>query len=481
MNRASGEGQHRLPGNRIVRRRLRAQQVIDVPPPPPPVSAPDAGFHAKQFFLAYTALVVVGTILLQLPWATADGERTPLLDAFFTAVSASSVTGLVVVDTRDHWSFMGELVILLLIQAGGLGFMVGASIVLTVLRQGESLRGAMLLQDGTPTMSIDEALRLSRRILRFLLVVESVGAVCLSIYFLQFEPVPRAIWHGIFTSVSAFCNAGFDLQGSFQSMADHRNSWWLNIVLMLLIQSGALSFIVFSDIWENRSWRRLALDVKLVLVMNAALLVVGTVVFLVAEWQGNLGTSAEQRVQAALFQSTSLRTAGFATINFGDLHMASIFASVGIMAVGGASGSTAGGMKLATVGVIGLAIYSVVRGDDNVHAFGRRIGEQVVFRALSVVVLFVSMHFVLTIILSITEQAAGHSFGFAALMFETMSGMATVGLTTGITPLVSDLGKVVLCVAMFFGRLGPLTVAYALQGRQRRRLYRLPEAQIRIG
>jgi trk system potassium uptake protein TrkH len=444
-------------------------------------TAPDAVFHARQFLGAYLAVVVLGAGLLILPWSSARQHWTNPLDALFTAVSASSVTGLVVVDTQDHWSFTGELVILLLIQAGGLGFMVGASLLLTVLRQGQSLRGALLLQDGMPTMSLAEAIELSRRILRFLLVAEAIGTVSLTGYFLQYEPPLTALWHGVFTAVSAFCNAGFDLQGSYQSLAAHSDSWWLNLTIMALIQTGGLSFIVFNEIWARRRWRLLALDVKLVLVLNAALLIAGTLVFLLAEWNGALGDAGHERIRAALFQSVSLRTAGFATVNFADLHMATLFASVGIMAVGGAAGSTAGGVKLATVGVIAVAIRAVVRGDEAIHVFGRRVSEVVVYRAMAVVALFVTAHFVLTLALSVTEQAAGHSFGFVALMFETMSGLATVGLSTGITPAISDPGKVVLILTMIIGRLGPLTMSYALQGRQHPRHYRLPDGPIRIG
>ncbi|HYJ12356.1 MAG TPA: potassium transporter TrkG [Thermomicrobiales bacterium] len=473
--------QGRLPGNRVVRRRVAPQQVIDIPPPPTVEATPNAVFHARQFLGAYLVLVLLGTSLLTLPWANASNQWTKPLDAFFTAVSASAVTGLVVVDTQTHWSLFGEIVILALIQAGGLGFMVGASLLLTIMRQGQSLRGALLLQDGMPTMSLAEALQLSRHILRFLLVVEAIGTISLTIYFMQYETPLKAFWHGLFTAVSAFCNAGFDLQGSFQSMAVHRDSWWLNLTIMALIQSGALSFIVFNDIWVKRRWRLLALDVKLVLIVNAALIVVGTLVYLGAEWGGALGDSVHDRIRVALFQSVSLRTAGFATVNFADLHMATLFASMAIMAVGGAAGSTAGGIKLATVGVIAVAIRAVIRGDESIQVFGRRISDVVVYRAMSVVVLYITTHFVMTLALSVTEQIADHSFGFVALMFETMSGLATVGLSTGITPAISDPGKLVLCLTMMIGRLGPVTLAYALQGKQHRRQYRLPDAPIRIG
>lgn len=466
-----------------MRRRVDAQQVIIMPELRTSTSSPDVHLHAKQFFVAYTLLVLLGTLLLSTPLSSASGRMTSPLDAFFTAVSASSVTGLIVVDTQDHWNLFGEVVILLLIQAGGLGFMVGASLVLSLMRQGNSLRGALMLRDGAPTFSVSEATQLSRRILMFMLSVEALGALSLTLFFQQHMPWGEALWHGVFTSVSAFCNAGFDLQGGFASLVEYDDSWWLGSTVMLLIQFGALSFIVFSDVWTKRRWKLLALDVKLVLVANAVMLLAGFGMILSVEWNSVLqGQSLSTKVLVSLFQSVTFRTAGFATMSFADAHVATVFLGVGIMMVGGASGSTAGGMKLGTVAVLAMGVRSVLRGHNDVHVFERRIGYPLVFRALSMVTLFIAAHFLLTVLLSITEGViAGHVFGFVDLMFETMSAMATVGLTTGITPELSDPGRLVLCVGMYVGRLGPLMAVYALQRRQHIPLYRYPESAVRIG
>ncbi len=476
-------GGRRLPGNRIVRRRVDATQVLTLPEPRRRADAPNAGLHAKRFALAFTVLVLIGSFLLALPWTTETGQATPPIDAFFTAVSASAVTGLVVVDTQDHWNFLGEFVILILIQAGGLGFMVGASLVLASLRRGSSLRDSLLLQDGAPTLSLSEATSLSMRILRFIIVAESIGAVALTSRFIRDEPFHVALWHGIFSSISAFCNAGFDLQGNFVSFAGYAESTWINAVAILLIQAGSLSFIVYGDIWTKRHWRTFALDVKLVLITNAILLIGGAVLFLALEWHYSMAAIEPwARPLTALCQSTSTRTAGFATIAFNDVHPATLFLTIGLMLVGGASGSTAGGIKLATIAILALTVMSTVRGQHETQAFGRRVSTQLVFRAMSITALFLFAHFVLTLALAISEDVvAGKEFGFLPMMFETMSAMATVGLSTGITPEVSTAGKVILCIAMYIGRLGPLTAVYALQRRQQQARYRFPEGSVRIG
>jgi trk system potassium uptake protein TrkH len=473
----------RRPGNRVVRRRIDATQILTLPPPRPRSEVPSPGLHAKRFALAFTILVLIGTVLLALPWTAENGRATPPIDAFFTAVSASAVTGLIVVDTQDHWNFFGELVILILIQAGGLGFMVGTSLVLLSLRRGGSLHDALLVQDGAPTMSLNEATSLSMRILRFMVVVEALGATLLAIRLRQDESVPVAIWHGIFTSIAAFCNAGFDLQGNFISLAGYAQSAWINTVVIVLIQAGALSYFVFNDTWKNRRWHAFALDVKLVLLTNAALLLMGTVLFLVLEWNYSMASIATwARPMTALFQSTSTRTAGFASIPFGEVHPATLFVTIGLMLVGGASGSTAGGVKLSTFAILVITVMSTLRGQQELHVFRRRIAPRLVLRALAVVSLFLAAHFVLTLGLAISEDVvAGKEFGFLPIMFETMSAMATVGLTTGITPEVSTAGKIILCVGMYVGRLGPLTVVYALQRRHQQARYRFPEAMVRIG
>ncbi|MGI8484296.1 MAG: TrkH family potassium uptake protein [Thermomicrobiales bacterium] len=473
----------RLPGNRIVRRRIGATQVIPVPAGLKRQAAPNVQTHAKRFVIAFAVIVLIGAGLLSLPIAVEKGMSTTPVDALFTAMSASAVTGLVVVDTQDHWSFFGELVILVLIQIGGLGFMVGASLVLVSLGRGSSLRDALLLQDGSPTLSLQEAVDLSKRILRFVFICEAIGAILLTIRFMRDESPLVALWYGIFHAVSMFCNAGFDLEGGFRSMSGYQTSPWINFTIIGLIQAGGLSYMVLSDTWNKRSWNRIAFNTKLVLLLNALLIVIGTVLFLITEWRSALADTPEwAKPMVAIFQSVSARTAGVSSIDFAHAHTSTVFLWIGVMLVGGASGSTAGGVKLATAAVVVIAVVSTLRGQSEAQAFGRRVSTTQVFRSMAIIAVFVSMHFAFTLMLAFTEDVAGNSDpSFLSMMFETMSAAATVGLSTGITPHLSDPGKLVLCAAMFFGRLGPLTLVYALTERQRVSRYRFPEAPIPMG
>lgn len=474
----------RKPGDRVVRRRIKASRTIDLPLATRRADAPTPRWHARYFVLALVGIVLVTAGLLSLPLASRSGDSTPFVDALFTAVSAVCVTGLVVVDTKTHWSFFGQAIILFLIQIGGLGFMVSASLILRVLQRGGTTgpRESVLLQDGSPTLSLHEAASLSGRIVRFTAIVEVAGAALLFLRFSEDRPLHVALWHGIFHSISAFCNAGFDLQGEFASLIAYRESVLVNLTLIALIQAGSLSFVFFADLNAKRRWKTLALESKIILIVNAIAVITGMLIFLAAEWNQTLTRVAViDRPLVALMQSVSARTAGFATVNFADLTSITLFSWVAIMFIGGASGSTAGGVKLTTVGVIVLAVVATIRGQQEAQIFGRRIPTPLVFRSMAVVMLMFLAHFVATLALTISQHYTGGEFTFLSLLFESMSAIASVGLSTGITPFLSDPGKLILCATMIFGRLGPLTVVYTLQTRQRVVRYRFPEEPIRIG
>lgn len=480
---APGPPHRRLPGNRVVRKRLDATQVIAIPEDPDHRAVPTIQSHAKLFVGGFLLVVAVGALLLMLPIATERGQSTRPIDALFTAMSASAVTGLTVVDTQDHWSLFGEVVILLLVQLGGLGFMVGASIVLVSLGRGSSLRDAIMLQDGSPAMSLSEAVSLSKRILRFIFVTEAIGAVLLAIRFLRDESPLVALWYGVFHAVSAFCNAGFDLQGNFQSLGRYETSPWINGTMVLLIQAGALSYMVLDDAWKTRNWSRFQLDTKLVLLTNAILVATGAFLFIATEWNAALANTPDwARPMVAIFQSASVRTAGFTTVSFGDVHSPTVFLWIGMMMIGGASGSTAGGIKLATAAVVFVAVVNTLRGETQTQIFKRRIPTFLVFRAMAIIAVYVLAHFVFSLMLGFTEDVLQpNNLTFLDLMLETMSAAATAGLTTGITPDLSTAGKLIVCGAMFFGRFGPITLVYALTRRQRLTRYKYPEAPIRMG
>lgn len=472
-------------GHNVIRRRPHQARVIHCPPTVErsPFATPIV--HARRFALALILIILIGTLLLLTPWATEPGQSTSPYDAMFTAVSAACVTGLVTVNTSTHWTFFGELTILALIQAGGLGFMVGASLVLAILRRGSSLRDAMLMQDGSPTLTLREALDYSGQIVRFTAFVESAGALILTLYFwldtgLSFR---EALWNGIFHSVGAFCNAGFDLSANFQSLVPYDQSVVVNVVIATLIQAGAISYIVLHDVWRSRSWGRLALDSKLVLTINAVLVLGAAAVFLVMEWNHALAeTPSWARPMSAVFQSIAARTAGFTTVNFGQAATVTLLVWLGVMAIGGASGSTAGGIKMSTIGVVVVAVVSALHGNTDTQIFGRRLPAPFIFRAMAVIVLYMTIYFFITMALIISDGSRLEDrFSTAGLLFESMSALATVGLTTGLTPELSNAGKVILAIGMFLGRIGPLSFAYALQGRQRPPRYRYPEEPVRIG
>jgi len=467
----------------VIRRRFNPSQIIDLLESTDRPAIPNVRQHSKLFVLALAGGILLASVLLASPWASRSGDATPFVDALFTAVSAACVTGLVTVDTRDHWNPLGQAIILLLIQLGGLGFMVGASIVLRALQRGSiGLRESMLLRDGAPTLSLREAASLSGRIVRFTFAVEATGALLLFLRFSGDEPLHLALWNAVFLSVSAFCNAGFDLQGSYVSLIPYQSSLIVNLTIMALIQAGALSFVFFADLAGGFRWRRLAVETKLIAIVHSVLLLTGAGVFLGAEWRNSLAdVPLIDRPLIAMFQSVAARTAGFASVNLGDVTNITLFSWVAIMFVGGASGSTAGGVKLTTVGVVALTVVATLRGQAEPQVFGRRLPIPLVFRAMTVIALMFAAHFVATLSLTAAEHLSGNDVPFIAIQFETMSALATVGLSTGITPDLSEVGKFILCVTMFFGRIGPLTAAYALQIRQRTVRYRFPEELVRIG
>lgn len=472
------------PKQPVIRRQRRGESVIDLPPAPKQSKPPQPKQYAKTFAGALGIIVIVGTILLATPWTTESGERTPFVDALFTAVSASAVTGLVTVDTGTHWNFAGEFAILILMQAGGLGFMVGASVVFQLLRRGaRRLKDDLVVKEGAPVLSLREAVDLSRRIVYFTFAVEIIGMIPLTLAFWQRMPFLDALWYGIFHSVSAFCNAGFDLTGNFSSLGAYQTNVVINIVVMILIQLGALSYIVLEDIAVCRRWTAFELDTKLVLAGHAILALLGTVAFLVIEWNNVLRDApVASKPMTALFHSITARSGGLATVNWSEVHTVTAFLWTGLMLVGGAASSTAGGVKLSTVGVVAASVLSTIKGHDAPQIFRRRISTELVFRAMSVIVIMMMLHFVVTSLLALTEDYwARGEFSFLTLMFETMSALATCGLSAGITPSLSTAGKLVLCVTMFVGRLGPLTAAYALQRRQRPMRYRFPVSPVRIG
>jgi trk system potassium uptake protein len=472
----------RRPGDRRVRvERQRPQQFTLKPParlrrPLPP---------ALSLLILFLVLVSVGTVLLMLPVATNDGSATRFIDALFTATSAACVTGLVVLDTATHWSPFGQVVILLLIQAGGFGIMAGSTLLLLIfIGRRTTLRDRVLVQESLGGLQLGTVTNLVKRIAIFTLVCEAIGAVVLSIAFVSGPEAgppgdPLGIWWGIFHSVSAFNNAGFDLTGGFRSLIPFRDDWIVLLTIGVLLSLGGLGFAIVGDALGRRRWSRLTLETKLVLSATAALLVGGAVVIGFTEWANPLTLGAlptEQRLLNAFFESATLRTAGFTALETAAFFEETLFVVMALMFIGGASGSTAGGIKVNTFSVLLIAIVSTVRGQPSAMAFGRRIQHAIVYRALAVALLAIGFVFVIGVGLTLTTEAT-----FVQTLFEAVSAFGTVGASTGITPDLTDPARLITSFAMFVGRLGPLTLVLALAARARPIPYRPAVEAVRIG
>jgi trk system potassium uptake protein len=442
--------------------------------------APRRALNAGVVFAGgFALLIVVGTGLLMLPISHAEGAWTPLLDAAVIAVSAASVTGLVAVDTGTYWSVFGQVVIVALIQIGGLGFMIFSTFLLRLAGRRTSLRERLLLSESLGGGTFGSALGLARRILLFTVVVEGVGALALTLAFLESQPLGTALWWGLFHAVSAFNHAGFDLTGGYRSMVPYQHSPSVLLTLSGLVILGSLSYSVVEDVVRRRGFQRLTLDSKLVLVTTLGLLVVGTLLLLFTE-RANGGTFATMpagaQVLNAFFHSTSARSGGFNSVDLAVMTDGGLLVLIGLMMIGGAAGSTAGGIKVQTLGILISATVSAVRGLPDVVAFERRVPMPEVLRAIAVAVLSVTFVFLATFLLGLADVQP-----FLRELFEVVSAFGTVGLSTGLTAETSAGGRLVLMVMMFVGRLGPLTLAIALTAREHGSPLRWPSERVRIG
>ncbi|MFV2020023.1 TrkH family potassium uptake protein [Micromonospora sp. LOL_023] len=428
----------------------------------------------------FAATVLIGTALLMLPVATRAGDPPPLIDALFTATSAVCVTGLVVVDTAGYWSPFGQLVILTLIQIGGLGIMTLATLLTVLLSRRLGLRARFLAQAETKTLSLRDVRRVVRNIVLFSLAVESVVAVVLTVRFaLGYDyPWGRAAYHGVFHAVSAFNNAGFALYAD--SLMGFVADPWVMVTIAVAVIVGGLGFPVVFELL--RSWRRprsWSVLTRITMVLTVSLLVLGTIVFTLVELRNpaTLGPlDAPQKLLAGFFASVMTRTAGFNSIDIAGLRPESLLLSDVLMFIGGGSAGTAGGVKVTTVGLLAFVLWAEMRGETKVNVGSRRVPETNQRQALALLLLALGAVAVATFaLLAMTRYTLDQ------VLFEVISAFATVGLSTGITAGLPPAADVLLIVLMFMGRIGPLTVASALALRERSRRYELPEERIIVG
>ncbi len=430
-------------------------------------------------------IIFAGAILLTLPIASADGSSTPFLNSLFTATSATCITGLVVYDTATQWSFFGEAVILCMIQLGGLGFMTLGSALILLLRGDSSLSNRKQMAESLNVTDYRAAARTLKHVLLGTAAFEGAGALILSARFIPEYGWGQGIWKGIFVSISAFCNAGFDLMGTdapFSSLTAYADDLVVNLTLMGLIVIGGLGFLVWEDLYTKRRWKEYSLFTKTVLITSGTLIFGGAALIFLLEHSNTetLGQlTAKGKVLSSLFQSISPRTAGMNTIDLTAMTEASQVLTVVLMFIGASSGSTGGGVKVTTIAVLWAAIRSVLMGRKDAALWKRRLSSDLVYRALTLVLL----PFLSVLISTFLINGIEADVSFLEALYECTSAFATVGLSLSVTPTLSVFSKIILMFLMFSGRVGMLTISYALitDRRKRQNTLRYPEGDILIG
>ena len=432
--------------------------------------------------LGFFIMILAGTLLLMLPAASRGPGGASFGDALFTATSASCVTGLVMQDTGTYWTVFGQIVILLLIQIGGLGFMTIATLFLLVLRRRLGLREREVVVDSISYNQLGGLVPFVRRIFLGTLLAEGTGAVLLSIRFVQDFGWSRGVYYGVWHSVSAFCNAGFDLMGGhsgpFSSFTAYASDPLVVLTLCALILVGGAGFLVWDDLARSGlRWRRWRLQTKVVVTVNLILVLGGGGLFLLLE-RDNLGAGRPfgEQVLAALFDAVTPRTAGFNTTDTASLSSGSLLLTIVLMFIGGSPGSTAGGVKTTTVFVILVHTFSGVRREQSANAFGRSIGDDALKRATSV--LFTNLLLALAGALAI---CAVQTLPLADVLFETFSAIGTAGMSTGITRSLAPLSQAVAVFLMYCGRVGSISFAVALLEKKAIPPVTLPREEIMIG
>lgn len=432
---------------------------------------------ARFLTMGYLIVISIGAFLLSLPVSTVNGQGLNLVDALFTSTSATAVTGLIVVDTATYLTTFGQAVVLVLIQIGGFGFMTTSTLFALLLGRKITFRERIIIREELNHFSLAGVIKLARYVILLTLAIELSGALLLFFKFKNSLPISKAIFFSVFHAISAFCNAGFALFSN--SLENFIGDYYINFVITTLFILGGLGFAVIADLYQKRRFKSLSLNSKLVLVTTLILILIGTIgIFLLELSNPDTfgGLTLKDELISAYFQGVTPRTAGFNTIPIGKLTQGSLFLIIILMFIGASPGSTGGGLKTTTIGVLIVATYSLIIGKRDVELFKRRLSQITVYKALAVTIVSLLVIIIATLILSITEQ-----FDFIHVFFETVSAYATVGLSTGITGDLSTIGKILITIIMFTGRVGPLTLAMALGERDKKNKIKYPEEKILIG
>lgn len=430
--------------------------------------------------LSFLVAIFIGTLFLMLPISTVEGKATSLLGALFTSTSATCVTGLIVYDTGTHFTVFGQIVILFLIQIGGLGIMTISTAFALMLNQRLSLRKWNIMQTVVGQTQIEDLTGLIKSIVLFTFIIEAIGAAILFFSFREHLPtMGAAAYHAVFHSISSFCNAGFSLYSdSFVNYVSHIN---VNTVMMILIIAGGIGFPVLVDLHNNIIKRfrpkTLCLHSKIVLLATVLLLMVGFIAFFGAEYNNEMtDMNLLERVLASAFQSVTARTAGFNTIDTSGLSQASVFFTMILMYIGASPGSTGGGIKTTAFFIILISVFSLIRGNRDVNAFKRKISIDVIKSVLALFALSLILLTVMIFLLLLIEP-----FDFEDIVFEAISAFGTVGLSRGITASLSNIGQMIIIMLMYFGRVGPLTLIFALTTAKSKTVFQYVEEKVAIG
>ena len=430
---------------------------------------------AQYLVSGYFVIIMLGSLLLMLPVATTNGQGLGAVDAVFTATSATCVTGLIVVNTKEAFTTFGHTIIMLLIQIGGLGIMSMSTLFAFIVGKKISLKERLIIQEDLNQYQISGMVRLVQYLLGFTFAIEGTAAAILFLRLSQDYPFWKSIYLSIFHAVSAFNNAGFDLFGN--SLENFTGDITINLVIMSLIIIGGIGFGVMVETYNRVKFKKSALQTKIVIVITLALLVFGFITFFILEYDNTLkGLPILDKTLGAMFLSVTPRTAGFNTVATGALKQSSLFLIIILMFIGASPGSTGGGIKTTTFGVILVTIKTMVTGKEDMEIYNRRFEKQIVYKAFTITLLAAGLIILVTTALLIIEE-----FDFIDILFETVSAFGTVGLSTGITGDLSEISRVLITITMFAGRVGPLTLAVAIGEKQRKGIYHYPTEKVMVG
>lgn len=441
----------------------------------------------QMMVLGFAFIILVGAFLLNLPIASKSGESVGIINALFTATSAVCVTGLIAVDTATHWTTFGHIIIITLIQIGGLGFMTIATLFALIAKKKINLKERLLIQESLNQFDLSGLVKLTRHVLMMTFIIEGIGALMLATQFIPELGLGKGIWYGIFHSISAFCNAGFDLMGSvsgpYTSLTSYVNNFTVSATICSLIFLGGLGFPVILDIIKVQKFKKLTIHSKVVLVTTAIVTALSVIIIFIVEFNnpdtmGNF--SFGNKILASIFQSITARTAGFNTIDLALMHQGGIFVIIMLMFIGASPASTGGGIKTTTIATVALYVKSSILGKEDVEVYGRRLDMSIIKKSMGIFFIAISMISLGTLLISITEP----QFSLVDAWFEVMSALTTAGLTIGGSPSLSIVGKILIMCYMFIGRVGSLTIFVALTAKTAKAKnthIRYPEGKILVG